>query len=203
MTRDDRRLLPLRPLPESDERSPRVLDLTGEDADLVFDALSSSTARRVLDSLHDDPAPPAELAERLDLSLQNVHYHLRNLRDADLIAEVGTGYSEKGVETSIYAPTAEPVVLSGADPDVRSELRRLLEGTVGVVILFGFVSVLVHWVLTSDFADETAPPRPEPTPVPGPFDPEPLVPLGIVFFAGGVTMLVLITGWWYWRGFRR
>lgn len=201
MTSKGRRLLPLCPFPESADTSPRILDLISEDADLVFDALSSTTARRILSVLHEEPAPPTELADQLDLSLQNVHYHLRNLQDACLIEQVDTGYSEKDVEMSIYAPTAEPVVLSGSDPEERSRLRDLLEQLVGVVALFGLVSLIAHAVVTDEIplVDPLSPPRPEPTPVPGPFEPAPLVPPGAVFFIGGLVMLMLLGGWWYYR----
>lgn len=203
MKDDDRRLLPSRPLPESDNTSPRVLDLTGEDADLVFDALSSTTARRILAALHDEPAPPSELADTLDLSLQNVHYHVRNLWDADLIEEVETGYSEKGVEMSIYAPTSEPVVFSGSDSDEQSELRELLEQLVGVVTLFGLLSVLAQWAITHEIPLIGTSEPVNPTPVPGPSIPGPLVPLGAMFFVGGIAMLVMISGLWYYQRLRR
>lgn len=203
MTDDDQRLLPFRPLPESNNTSARVLDLTSEDADLVFDALSSTTARRILTALHNEPAPPNELADTLGLSLQNVHYHIRNLRDADLIEEVETGYSEKGVEMSIYAPTSEPVVFSGSDSDKQSELRELLEQIVGVVVLFGFLSVLAQWAITHEIPLVEPSEPANPTPVPGPFNPEPLVPPGLMFFVGGIAMLVIIVGLWYYQRLRR
>lgn len=203
MTDDDQRLLPFRPVLESNNTSPRVLDLTGEDADLVFDALSSTTARRILAALHSEPAPPSELADTLDLSLQNVHYHIRNLRDADLIKEVEKGYSEKGVEMSIYAPTSEPVVFSGSASDEQSELRELLEKVVGVVALFGFLSVLAQWAVTHEIP-LIGPSEPaNPIPVPGPFNPGTLVPRGLMFFVGGIAMLVIIVGLWYYQRLRR
>lgn len=168
MTGDDGKILPFHPSPESDDISPRVLDLTGEDADLVFDALSSTTARRILATLHNKPTPPSEIAETLDLSLQNVHYHLRNMRDADLIEEIETGYSEKGVEVSIYAPTANPVVISEGKSDEQVRLRKLLKQIGGVIPLFGLLSILAHWAVTRKMSIETpAPSTPNPVPTPG------------------------------------
>lgn len=207
MTREDQRLLPSPPFPESSDTSPRVLDLTSDDADLIFDALASTTARRILATLHEESAAPAEIAEQLDLSLQNVHYHLRNLQDANLIEEVDTGYSEKGVEMSIYAPTVEPVVLSGGDSDERARLRNLLEQLVGIVTIFGLISMFAHVVISNSipFIESSDPPTPDstptpdPTPVPKTFQPEPLVPSGAVFFISGLIMLVLVIGWWYYR----
>lgn len=200
MTDADRQLLPSRPLPDSGDASPRILDLTSEDADLLFNALSSTTARRIFTALHDKPAPPAELAENLDLSLQNVHYHLRNLRDANLIEEVETGYSEKGVEMSIYAPAAEPVVISGGEAKKRSRLRELLVRMAGLVTLFGLLSAFTHWAITREISLIGTSERPHPTPAPAPqlFAPGDIPP-GLIFFIGGLVMFVLIAGWWYYQ----
>ena len=56
--------------------------------------LSCDTAQRILAAL-----------------LQNVPYHLDRLCDAELIAPVNTWYSEKGKEMTVYAPTAERLVV--------------------------------------------------------------------------------------------
>lgn len=54
----------------------RVVGLGSEEADELIAALSSSTARRILAALHEDPAPPGELADPVDTSLRNAQYHL-------------------------------------------------------------------------------------------------------------------------------
>jgi len=138
-------LLPLRSESAPDPDEPRVVGLDGEDADEAFDVLSSSTTRRVLSLLYDDPATPAEIRDRIGTSLQNVHYHVEKLEDAGLIEPAGVGYSEKGTEMTVYAPSNEAIVLFAGRQDDRSRLRTALErlfptvaALVGATLAFGF-----------------------------------------------------------------
>ncbi len=138
-------LLPLRSESVPDPDEPRVVGLDGEAADEAFDVLSSSTTRRVLSLLYDDPATPAEIRDRIGTSLQNVHYHVEKLEDAGLIEPAGVGYSEKGTEMTVYAPSNEAVVLFAGRQDDRSRLRTALKrlfptavALVGATLAFGF-----------------------------------------------------------------
>ena len=118
--------------------SPRVVSIEGEDADELLSALSSETARRIVAALHDDPAPPSELADHVDSSLQNVQYHLSRLNDAGVIEVAGTAYSEKGREMDVYAPTDDPLVIVAAEEEETSGLRAALSrllGGVGALLL--------------------------------------------------------------------
>jgi len=137
-------LLPLRgePAPEPDE--PRVVGLDGEAADEAFEALSSSTTREVLAALYEEPSAPADLRDRTGTSLQNVHYHLGKLEDADLIEPAGVGYSEKGTEMTVYAPTSEAVVLFAGRREDRSRLRDLLTGLFAVLLALGAASAALR-----------------------------------------------------------
>lgn len=199
MTDEERRVLSSRSAAEPAEPSPRVLVVGSEDAELVFDALSSTTARRIFAELYERPAPPSVLADMLDLSLQNVHYHLENLRDADLVGDVATTYSTKGVEMSVYAPVADPVVISGRSPDETRQLRSVLEQVVGGIALLGVLAVVVRWVVARASTPTTGPG----TPVPGPAPAWPGIDtpalLGVVFFLGGATILLLALCRWFYR----
>jgi len=130
-------LLPSRPdASAADDAEPRVVGVDSDDADELLSALSSETARRLLGELHDDPAPPAELADRADTSLQNAQYHLSNLQDAGAVEVVDTAYSQKGREMDVYAPADQPLVIFAGDDSettsIRTALTRLLGG-VGVL----------------------------------------------------------------------
>lgn len=102
------------------------LNLTGQEADQTFDALSSPTSREVLESLYDEPSTPPQLAEKVDTSPQNVHYHLEKLESADLIEANESTYSSRGIEMDIYEPTSEAVVLLTGRESTTEEIRRLL-----------------------------------------------------------------------------
>lgn len=182
------------------DADPRVVTLDDEAADRVLDALSAETARAIYVALREDPATPPELAERLDLSLQNVHYHLDNLRGAGLVESVGTGYSEKGVEMTVYAPADRPLVVTTAEPETTSRLRRFLARIFGAVAGLAVLGLAVQRILggrgTGDRAGgNTTAPLPGPGEVGG-------VPPGALFFAGGAVALAGIAAWWYVRGYR-
>ena len=88
-----------------------VVGVGDERADALFDALSSSTARNVLQQLIEEPQTASELAEGADTSLQNVHYHIKKLREAGAIEEIGIEYSARGREMSVYTATSQPRIL--------------------------------------------------------------------------------------------
>jgi DNA-binding transcriptional ArsR family regulator len=130
---------------ETDRRpdDARVLDIEGEAADRAFEVLSSATARRILTAIYDQPRTPPEVRDEVGTSLQNVHYHLDRLEDADLIEPAGVSYSEKGSEMTVYAPRSEAVVLFAGRESDRSRLRRILGRVLGLYILLAAAVGLV------------------------------------------------------------
>jgi DNA-binding transcriptional ArsR family regulator len=126
-------LLPSEPdTAAAEDADPRVVGVESDDADELLSALSSATARSLLCALHEDPAPPAELADRVDTSLQNAQYHLEKLEAAGAVKIVDTAYSEKGREMDVYAPADQPLVIFAGDREestsIRTALTRLLGG---------------------------------------------------------------------------
>ncbi|MDG5778460.1 helix-turn-helix domain-containing protein [Haloarculaceae archaeon H-GB2-1] len=127
----------------ADERA-RVLAMSDADADEVLDALASETRRETVRTLFDRPGTPSEIADRLDTSVQNVHYHLSTLQDVGLVEPVETVYSEKGNEMTVYGPANDPLVFVGDDertPRVRQSLSEVVGG-LGVLAL---ASLFVQW----------------------------------------------------------
>jgi DNA-binding transcriptional ArsR family regulator len=138
-------LLPSRPdASPSEDAGPRVIGVDSDDADEVLSALSSGTARQLLSELHDDPAPPSEVAERVDTSLQNAQYHLEKLEAAGAVEVVETAYSEKGREMDVYAPADQPLVIFAGDQDDGSMLRSALSRLLGAVGVLGAASLAVQ-----------------------------------------------------------
>ena len=170
----------------SPDGDPRVVGLDSEEADELMAALSSSTARRILAALHEDPAPPGELADRVDTSLQNAQYHLENLEDAGAIEIVGTAYSEKGREMSVYGPADSPLVIFAGEQERASGLRSALSGLFAGFLALGVGGAVIQALFGGDDAappvgsggdpssaaprDPESTPAPEPTPTPTPDD---------------------------------
>jgi DNA-binding transcriptional ArsR family regulator len=159
----------------SPDSEPRVVDLDSEVADELMAALSSETARRILAALHEEPAPPSELAERVDTSLQNAQYHLEKLESAGAVEVVGSAYSEKGREMSIYGPADSPLVIFAGEKERASGLRaavsRLFAGFLALAVGAAAVQAAFgeRFLGGGDSASGTAPAddtdaTPEPTP---------------------------------------
>lgn len=116
-------LLPFKPAVEQEAREPAVIDFS-EDPDQIFAALQSETARMILVELYDEPAVASELTDRVDTSLQNIQYHLENLCEAGVVEVVDVGYSSKGNEMKIYAPSGESLTIVVGSGDWTEECRR-------------------------------------------------------------------------------
>ena len=183
-------------LPSSDdvtggqEGDIQVLGVDEDETAAVFEALASDTARRILIAIYDEPAPPSELADRLDLSLQNVSYHLDNLEDAGVVQVTDTWYSEKGKEMDVYAPADDPVVVFVGIEKRKTGFLSMLKRLVGATGILLFATVLLsvdEWLGGLGGAGRD--------PSPGVL---PSVP-GLEFFLGGVFILGLIVLWWVWH----
>ncbi|GGL25052.1 transcriptional regulator [Halarchaeum grantii] len=136
-------LFPLKPASEGErERDPKLVGIGEAEAESVFAALSSGTARAVLDALYEEPLTASDIAEEVDTSLQNATYHVNKLRDAGLVDVSETWYSAQGREMKVYAPTNGPLVVYAgaregeADEPLSAALAKLF-GAVGVVALLG------------------------------------------------------------------
>lgn len=136
-------LLPSRD-PAVPDAEPRVIGVDSEDADDVLAALSSATARKLLAELNETPAPPGELADRVDTSLQNAQYHLNKLESAGAVEVVDTAYSEKGREMDVYAPANQPLVICAGDEQETSGVRSVLTSLLGGFGALAFASLLVQ-----------------------------------------------------------
>lgn len=210
-----------------DDAEPRVIGLDSEDADDLIGALSSGTARELLTALHDDPATPSKLAERVDTSLQNTQYHLEKLEDADVIEVVDTAYSAKGREMKVYAPANQPLVVFAGDEEKSTGLKAALTRLLGAFAVLAGLSVLVQAIagdLGALFGGGPAVGRPAPgpgeQPVAGNANNSTVetttaaadaaangaeaavgaVPPGVAFFVGGALVLAAGFAYWYTTG---
>ncbi|WP_436908240.1 ArsR/SmtB family transcription factor [Halosimplex marinum] len=206
-------LLPSKPdTAAAEDAEPRVVGVESDDADDLLSALSSETARRLLGELHESPAPPAELAERVDTSLQNAQYHLENLEEAGAVEVVDTAYSQKGREMDVYAPADQPLVIFAGDQEESTSIRTALSRLLGAVGLLAVVSLVVGTLAGgglpslgagSDATGEGAAaaahtPTPAGAPVASTGVVEGLGP-GAFFFLGGAAVLVGAFAVWYVR----
>lgn len=124
----------------------QVWELSSDQASDAFEVLSSETARNVLDVLYEEPMTASAISRSLDLSLQNVNYHLQNLRQANLIRVAATEYSEQGNEMKVYAPCTNAVLLMSSEP-IATRVRSLLGRLLPSVIVFGIATLVFHYAI--------------------------------------------------------
>ena len=168
----------------------RILGVDEDGTAEVFEALSSETARRILTTIYDSPAPPSELADRLDLSLQNMSYHLDNLEEAGVVRVADTQYSEKGKEMNVYAPADDPIVVFVGTEKRKTGLLDLLKRIVGATGLLFLVSA---FLFVFQAFGQPGGAGDEPTIL------ELLSFPGLEFLFGGLFILGLVVLWWNWN----
>lgn len=179
------------------ERTPRFVPLDGASDD-VLDALGSETSRRIYRQLLDSPASPSAVAEAVDTSVQNASHHVTNLEAAGLIEPVGTKYSVKGREMTVWA-AADSCVVLGTDAD---SARKSLLSHLGALGVLTILTIVVNGFLTAIAPTRRTPLLPS-SPGTGPSDPPGTVETvlsitepGIAVFLAGLVLLagVALTG---------
>lgn len=169
------------------DAEPTVVDLGDDDAEELFGALASETARQLFQRLQESPAHASALADHTDTSIQNVHYHLDKLEAAGAVEVVDTAYSQKGREMDVYAPAAAPLVFV-ADGD-ESVLAESLSRFLGALGLLALGSVLLQALVGALFY----PGGPTPVDSGGAYGSPPLTnvapPVGLYLFVVGVVLL--------------
>lgn len=144
---DSTQVFPLRwPVFPREDRNPRVVEISDGNADEVFSALSSDTARALLSHLHDSPKTASDLAETVGTSVQNVEYHLQKFKRSELVEVVDTWYSTRGTEMKVYAPTDRSLVLYTGDKPGERPLDEALVQMLGGVGVLGIGSAIVDWL---------------------------------------------------------
>lgn len=188
------------------EADSRILSIETDDVATVFDCLTSATARQLFATLHENPQTASELAETAETSIQNVKYHLGKFQNAELIVVVDHRTSARGMAMDVYAPKDGALVLyvGHRDPEDHA-IRDLLRGVLSAVGVLAALSLVLEAVLPMVLSPV----------VPGDTTPgdgsaggtEPIVldigllsvSPGLVFFAGGMLGLVVVT----WLAIRR
>ncbi|SDJ97061.1 Helix-turn-helix domain-containing protein [Halovenus aranensis] len=128
------RLFPSRTESSTDrDDDPAVFYVDDERTAEMISTLSGETALTIFRMLSDDALTASEIADDLDLSVQNASYHLDNLQEADLIEVIDTCYSEKGREMEIYTVTREPKILVLGSEDEGRTLRRAFTALAGAI----------------------------------------------------------------------
>ena len=126
------------------------------------------------------------------------------VHDAGLVEVVDVWYSSRGAEMKVYGPTNKALVLYTGESPTETPLRERLSQAVETVGFLGIASLLVDWVA------RTLAPAPRTSsnislngsliddPTNGPANVFPVSP-GLLFFLGGLFILLLLGIRWYWQ----
>jgi DNA-binding transcriptional ArsR family regulator len=96
---------------------PRTVDMLADEGTRMLDTLQSDTARTILATLREEPATTSSVADQVETTLQNVHYHMEQLEAAGLVRAVSTHYSSRGVEMDVFAVDGAPLMLVCGDDE--------------------------------------------------------------------------------------
>jgi len=143
-------LLPSRG-PDTSTSQEGELQVVGVDDEVapLLDALNSETARAILNEIYAEPGTPSEIADRLDMSIQKVSYHIEKLDEQDLIDVAGTQYSEKGQEMTVYQPPDEPTVLFVGTEERKRSLTTMVKRLLPIVGILALGSLVVEQLFGS------------------------------------------------------
>lgn len=119
--------------PSTVDRSSQTVDIV-DDGD-VLDVLATDTARQIILTLEESSRTASDIASVLNVSLQNVCYHLNRLQSAGLVKEVGRRYSSKGKEMAIYGLVTNPIVIQFGEEEHQTEADGEPESTGRVEML--------------------------------------------------------------------
>lgn len=101
-----------------------VVEQGSFEAQKIAKAMSSPTSADLFNALSDCPMSATALAERSELPLTTVKYHLENMLSAGLIEVTDTRWSAKGREMKIYAIKDQVVVIA---PKKKVDIRGIVE----------------------------------------------------------------------------
>lgn len=110
---------------ESEHQKPHVQKINRE----AFKLLEDETRRRIVFMLRDESLSVKEIAQRLDLTPQNIYHHVNRLQDAEII-ELNYEQRNGHLVESYYSVPADTYVFSD-DQITESSTRRYMD------VLFG------------------------------------------------------------------
>jgi len=113
-----------------------ILEQGSPEAQKIVKAMASPTAGDILNLLSGEgPYTATEIAEKLNIPLTSLKYHLENLLDAGLIEVVNTRWSEKGKRMKIYGAVEKDIVLKPKKKSTTAKIVGKYGVTAGVAAI--------------------------------------------------------------------
>lgn len=107
-----------------EEETTVILEQGSPEALKVAKAMSSATASTLLNLLSEGPMTATDLADRTDIPLTTIKYHLENLQDAGLIEVADVRWSEKGRQMKRYRVIQKDIIIT---PKKTTPVKKMVE----------------------------------------------------------------------------
>lgn len=107
-----------------EEETTVILEQGSPEALKVAKAMSSATASTLLNLLSEGPMTATNLADRTDIPLTTIKYHLENLQDAGLIEVADVRWSEKGRQMKRYRVIQKDIIIT---PKKTTPVKKMVE----------------------------------------------------------------------------
>jgi len=119
-----------------------LVNLKEDKAKELAQVISNKSCRKILEYLSEKEATETELAKKLELPLSTVHYNLRHLLEAGLVAAEEFHYSEKGKEVNHYKLANKYVIIA---PKSTFGLKEKLKSILPVAIIISVTAGIIHF----------------------------------------------------------
>ncbi len=107
-----------------EEETTVILEQGSPETLKVAKAMSSVTASTLLNLLSEGPMTATDLADRTDIPLTTIKYHLENLQDAGLIEVADIRWSEKGRQMKRYRVIQKDIIIT---PKKTTPVKKMVE----------------------------------------------------------------------------
>src|SRR3989338_6622745 len=122
-----------------------LVDLNDPKTKKLAETITSDTSRKILNSLAEKDASETTLAEKLNIPLSTVHYHLEKLKEAGLVIIEEFHYSKKGREINQYKLAKKYILIAPHSVENAWEKIKDLLPLVGAAIAMSAIIKFIQW----------------------------------------------------------
>ncbi|MBI2573536.1 helix-turn-helix transcriptional regulator [Candidatus Woesearchaeota archaeon] len=125
------------------------IDLSQKKTKSIAEAITSETARKVMDHLSDKVDTEQQIATTLGLPISTVHYHIQKLMEVGLVKADEFHYSAKGREVNHYKLASQYIVIAPSRDTVFRERLKALLPVGGIVVGIAAILRLIERIAVS------------------------------------------------------
>ena len=130
-----------------------LVSLKENKAKELAQVISNESCRKILDYLAENHgATETDLAEKLQIPISTVHYNLKHLLDAGLVAAEEFHYSEKGKEVNHYKLANKYIIIAPKTTyGIKEKLKSILPISLLALVGAGFIQLYTKYFKVAAF----------------------------------------------------